>query len=66
MFNIGGGEMIMIALMALLFIKPEKLPGFATRLGRFMAQIKNQVNEVKKGIEEGYNSEDHDRHLPKK
>lgn len=61
MFNIGGGEMVMIALIALLFIKPEKLPGFATRLGRFMAQIRNQVNDVKKEIESGYNDQSNDK-----
>lgn len=57
MFNLGGGEIIMIALVALLVIKPEKIPGFATGLGRFIAQIRNQVLDVKTGIEKGFNDE---------
>lgn len=40
MFNIGGGEMIVIFLLALLVLGPERLPKAMGQLGRAVAQMR--------------------------
>lgn len=57
MFNIGGSEMILIGLIALIFLPPEKLPGIATQLGRFLGQLSHNFNDVKKQVENGMKAE---------
>lgn len=51
MFNIGGGELILIALVAILFIRPEQLPRFTTTLGRWFAELQKSWKNVKEGFE---------------
>ena len=57
MFNMGGGELIVIALIALLVIKPDKLPGLATSLGRWVGELKRSLNDVKRAVSEEYTRE---------
>lgn len=52
MFNIGGGELILVALAALLLIKPKNLPQLATTLGRWYSQLRNGLNEIKTSVEQ--------------
>ena len=40
MFNIGGGELLIIILVIIIFIGPSKLPEVANTLGRFSATIR--------------------------
>ena len=40
MFNVGGGEIFMILLLALLLLGPEKLPETARKVGKFMAEVR--------------------------
>ena len=47
MFGIGFFEICIIALAVLIFIKPEKLPGFMQQLGEFFVQLRRMSNEVK-------------------
>lgn len=51
MFNMGGGELILVAIVALLFIPPKKLPQAATSLGRFFSQLQRGFNELKSGVQ---------------
>lgn len=51
MFNMGGGELILISIAALLLIPPKKLPEVATSLGRLMAQLQNGISEVKRNVQ---------------
>ena len=51
MFNLGGGELILVALAALLLIKPKNLPQVATSLGRWYAQLRSALLEVKSSFE---------------
>ena len=60
MFNIGGAELFLVGLIALLVIKPENIPQFATALGRFIAEIRRGLSGVQKEIEM-----DVKKHLPK-
>lgn len=40
MFNVGGGEIFVVLLLALLLLGPEKLPEAARRLGSLLAQVR--------------------------
>lgn len=48
MFNVGGGEVLVILLVALLVLGPDKLPGAARTAGRVM----RQVREVSSGFQD--------------
>ena len=48
MFNVGGGEIFLILLLALLLLGPEKLPDAARRVGKVLAEIRR----VTSGFEE--------------
>jgi len=48
MFNVGGGEIIVILLLALLLLGPEKLPDTARKVGKFLAEVRR----VTSGFEE--------------
>jgi len=48
MFNVGGGEVIVILLLALLLLGPEKLPDTARKVGKFLAEVRR----VTSGFEE--------------
>ena len=43
MFNIGGGEFLIILLVVLVFLGPSKLPEIARTLGKFASSIR-QMN----------------------
>jgi Tat protein translocase TatB subunit len=40
MFNVGGGEIFVILLLALLLLGPDKLPEAARRVGSLVAQVR--------------------------
>lgn len=56
MFNLQGGELIIIGLVALVVLGPEKLPDAARRLGRIIAQIRQMgdgfVDEFRQAVDE--------------
>ena len=54
MFNIGGGELILILLIAFVVVGPKDLPKVARALGRFVKMIRQMVEEVKRetGLDE--------------
>ncbi|MCO6449368.1 MAG: twin-arginine translocase subunit TatB [Caldilineales bacterium] len=45
MFNIGIGELLLIALLALLFLGPERLPKVMREVGELVGQLRRMVNE---------------------
>ncbi len=53
MFDIGGGEFILISILALILIPPKKLPQAATGIGRFLAQLQRGFKEVTNNFESG-------------
>ena len=40
MFNVGGGELLVILLIALMVLGPDRLPGFAKKAGKVMGDIR--------------------------
>lgn len=47
MFNIGGGEFLVIAVLALVVLGPERLPGAMRQAGQFMREIRTISNGFK-------------------
>lgn len=41
MFNLGAGEVLVIALVALVVLGPERLPGVARDVGKFLTEIRS-------------------------
>jgi len=46
MFGIGFGEIVLVLLVAIVFIRPEDLPKFLSRAGRLYGQLKRLYNEL--------------------
>ena len=52
MFGIGLPEMIVIAIVALVFIGPKNLPGVLRSVGRGLVQLKRATNEVRTTVQD--------------
>jgi sec-independent protein translocase protein TatB len=51
MFDIGFSEILVIAVIALIVIGPERLPGVARTLGHLFGRMQRYVNDVKADIQ---------------
>lgn len=58
MFDIGFFELILIAVVALLVIGPERLPGVARTAGKWLGKGRRFVSSVKADIEEELKAEE--------
>lgn len=56
MFGLGFGEIVIICVLALIFIGPQKLPDLARALGRGFAEFKRATDEFKNAVQEEVNS----------
>lgn len=67
MFNIGTGEMILIAVAALLVLGPKKLPELARGIGKFMREFRRQTDDVRGVVEREFYRMDHEeeQNVPK-
>ena len=43
MFNVGGGEILVILLIALLFLGPDRMPDAAKKVGRFLGEARRMT-----------------------
>lgn len=55
LFDISGGELMIILLFALLFFGSKGIPDLARTLGRTMRQVRDASNEVQREIQRGAN-----------
>lgn len=51
MLNIGTGEIIFIAVAALLILGPKKLPEFARTIGKLVRDFRRQTDDVRNTVE---------------
>ena len=58
MFEVGFSELVMVALVALLVIGPEKLPKVARMAGFWLGKAKRTVEAVKQEINEEFQAEE--------
>lgn len=58
MFDIGFFELILIGVVALLVIGPERLPGLARTAGKWMGRARRFVGTVKQDIEQELKAEE--------
>jgi sec-independent protein translocase protein TatB len=62
MFNIGGGELIVILLVALIVLGPDKLPEAARKVGNVMGELRRMSNgfqeELRNALDEPFDTTD--------
>ena len=58
MFSFSFGEILVIAMVGLIVIGPERLPGAARFLGHLFGRVRRQVNEVRTDIQREMQLED--------
>jgi sec-independent protein translocase protein TatB len=52
MFGIGFTELLLIAVIAILFLGPDKLPEAMVQMAKFIRSVKNTIGEAKHSLEE--------------
>jgi|TARA_B100000965_G_scaffold214076_1_gene178922 twin arginine-targeting protein translocase TatB len=57
-FDIGFWELITIAILALIIVRPEKLPKFAKDAGKLLKNLRNYVKKTKKEMAKELNVEE--------
>ena len=51
MFGMGFTEILMIAIVAIIFLGPDKLPSAMVKVARFVKSVKNALTEAKSAID---------------
>lgn len=64
MLNIGTGELILIGVVALLVLGPQRLPELARGLGKFLREFRSRTDEVRGMVEREFYKMDHDEPAP--
>ena len=52
MFGIGFTEILLIAIIAILFLGPDKLPEAMVQIAKFFKSVKSTINDAKHSLEE--------------
>ncbi len=52
MFDINGWELILLAVLAVVVLGPERLPEYAAKLGRFVRQARTMAERAKSQLKE--------------
>tara|TARA_B100000959_G_C14852093_1_gene570529 strand:+ start:501 stop:779 length:279 start_codon:yes stop_codon:yes gene_type:complete len=58
MFDIGFWELITITLIALIMVRPEHLPKLAKDAGKFLARLRNFINNAKNELAKEFKIEE--------
>lgn len=64
MFNIGGGELLLIAVLALLVLGPQRLPEMARSLGKVLREFRRHTDSVRGVVEQEFYKMDSDIQTP--
>jgi len=59
MFDIGFWELVVIAVIALLVVGPEQLPGFVREAGRWAGRIRRFIHDARFELERELRVDDH-------
>jgi sec-independent protein translocase protein TatB len=62
MFNVGGGELLVIMLVALIVLGPQRLPDAARQIGRVMGDLRRISSGFQQDLKDAF--DDDDRPLP--
>ena len=66
MFDIGGTELILIAVLALIVIGPKDLPGAMRAVGRVVAKMRAMAHECRSAFDDAAREIESDETKPKK
>ena len=66
MFGLGGGEIIVVVVLAILLVGPREIPKVAHQLGKWAQQIKLAVQDVKSTVEKEIDVDEDSLNPPKK
>lgn len=55
MFGMGFGEILLVAIVAIIFLGPEKLPETMVGIAKFFRSIKNNITDAKDALESEIN-----------
>ncbi|MCE5301152.1 MAG: hypothetical protein LLG37_09830 [Spirochaetia bacterium] len=50
MFGVGPGEMLIIAILFILFVKPEEYPKMMRTVGKMLGKLKKFISDVNNNI----------------
>ena len=65
MFDIGFWELVVIAVVALLVVGPEQLPGFVRETGRWAGRIRRFIHDARFELERELHADDYTDELDK-
>jgi Tat protein translocase TatB subunit len=66
MFNIGAPELLLIFIIALIVLGPQKLPDLARTLGKVVGEFRKATDELKANLNTDIQSSIEKNHLPSK
>lgn len=61
MFNIGGGELLVVLLIAFIVVGPKDMPKIARWAGKCVRKIRSVFSEIKSEIDLGIDETDKER-----
>ena len=66
MFNIGAPELLLIFIIALIVLGPQKLPDLARTLGKVVGEFRRATDDLKANLNKDIQSSLEENHLPSK
>jgi sec-independent protein translocase protein TatA len=64
MFNIGAPELLLIFIIALIVLGPQKLPDLARTLGKVVGEFRKATDDLKANLDKDIQSSIEENHLP--
>ncbi|MDL1873336.1 hypothetical protein FBR05_14240 [Deltaproteobacteria bacterium PRO3] len=65
MFGLGGGEIVIVLLLAVIILGPKEIPRVATQLGKLFRQLKFAADDLKSTVEKELKDEPSSPDKPK-